>query len=102
LGRFEEGKKIALANYGGVSETNLSLEVHLFWSLWNHDLSGFKHWRDDLVYAKNMLPHFNGVHYITNLGNLAITTLNSKGCFLRSKLSTFLVNMYKYFAQSYK
>ncbi len=46
----------SLVNYGGVSETNLSLEVHLFWTLWNHKLLGFKNWSDDLVHAKTCSP----------------------------------------------
>jgi hypothetical protein len=47
----------SLVNYGGVSETNLSLEVHmLIWSLWNHDFLSLKNWCDELVHAKHMLP----------------------------------------------
>ncbi len=46
----------SFVNYGSVSETNLSSEVHLFWSLWNHDLLSFKNWRDDLVNAKTCSP----------------------------------------------
>ncbi len=46
----------SFVSYGGVSETNLSLEVHSFWSLWNHDLLGFKNWSDDLVHAKTCSP----------------------------------------------
>ncbi len=46
----------SLVSYGGVSETNLSLEVHLFWSFWNHNLLGLKNWRDDLVHAKTCSP----------------------------------------------
>ncbi len=46
----------SLVNYGNVSETNHSLEVHMFWSLWNHDFLSFKNWLDDLVHAKTCSP----------------------------------------------